>query len=123
MDLTRRSPARKRPPRSSKERAAEIGRNRAYRERQEIIAKRAAFAVATKPRDICWQNVPMIREGGCLNLPFRVLPETAFAIGDRIYHRKFGRGTVTFIDCHKLTIQFDRAGEKRIVDSFVEREP
>jgi DNA helicase-2/ATP-dependent DNA helicase PcrA len=28
---------------------------------------------------------------------------------------------VTNIDGNKLTIQFDRAGEKRVVDSFVER--
>jgi DNA helicase II / ATP-dependent DNA helicase PcrA len=44
-----------------------------------------------------------------------------FAIGDRVFHQKFGNGNVTAIDGNKLTIQFDRAGEKRVVDSFVER--
>jgi len=46
---------------------------------------------------------------------------TAFTLGDRVFHEKFGNGNVTAIDGNKLTIQFDRAGEKRVVDSFVER--
>jgi DNA helicase-2/ATP-dependent DNA helicase PcrA len=44
-----------------------------------------------------------------------------FTLGDRVFHQKFGNGNVTAIDGNKLTIQFDRAGEKRVVDSFVER--
>jgi DNA helicase-2/ATP-dependent DNA helicase PcrA len=46
---------------------------------------------------------------------------SAFAPGDRVFHQKFGNGNVTAIDGNKLTIQFDKAGEKRVVDSFVER--
>jgi DNA helicase II / ATP-dependent DNA helicase PcrA len=46
---------------------------------------------------------------------------SAFALGDRVFHQKFGNGNVTAIDGNKLTIQFDKAGEKRVVDSFVER--
>jgi len=30
-------------------------------------------------------------------------------------------GNVTAVDGNKLTIKFDHAGEKRVVDSFVER--
>jgi DNA helicase II / ATP-dependent DNA helicase PcrA len=44
-----------------------------------------------------------------------------FSLGDRVFHQKFGNGNITAIDGNKLTIQFDRAGEKRVVDSFVER--
>ena len=44
-----------------------------------------------------------------------------FAPGDRVFHLKFGNGNVTHVDGNKLTIQFDKAGEKRVVDSFVER--
>jgi DNA helicase-2/ATP-dependent DNA helicase PcrA len=36
------------------------------------------------------------------------------------FHRKFGNGYVTLVD-GKLTIRFDKAGEKRVVDSFVEK--
>jgi DNA helicase II / ATP-dependent DNA helicase PcrA len=46
---------------------------------------------------------------------------SAFSLGDRVFHQKFGNGNVTGIDGNKLTIQFDKAGEKRVVDSFVER--
>jgi DNA helicase-2/ATP-dependent DNA helicase PcrA len=46
---------------------------------------------------------------------------SAFRIGDRVFHQKFGNGNVTVVDGNKLTIQFDKAGEKRVVDSFVER--
>jgi DNA helicase-2/ATP-dependent DNA helicase PcrA len=46
---------------------------------------------------------------------------SAFTPGDRVFHQKFGNGNVTAIDGNKLTIQFDKAGEKRVVDSFVER--
>jgi DNA helicase-2/ATP-dependent DNA helicase PcrA len=46
---------------------------------------------------------------------------SAFTLGDRVFHQKFGNGNVTAVDGNKLTIQFDRAGEKRVVDSFVER--
>ena len=37
------------------------------------------------------------------------------------FHQKFRNGNGTAIDGNKLTIAFDRAGEKRVVDSFVER--
>ena len=46
---------------------------------------------------------------------------SAFAVGDRVFHLKFGNGNVTAVDGNKLSIQFDKAGEKRVVDSFVER--
>jgi DNA helicase-2/ATP-dependent DNA helicase PcrA len=46
---------------------------------------------------------------------------SAFRNGDRVFHIKFGNGNVVAVDGNKLTIQFDKAGEKRVVDSFVER--
>jgi DNA helicase-2/ATP-dependent DNA helicase PcrA len=42
-----------------------------------------------------------------------------YSVGDRVFHQKFGNGNVTAIDGNKLTIDFDHAGEKRVVDSFV----
>jgi len=47
--------------------------------------------------------------------------ESLFTVGERVFHQKFGNGNVTAVDGNKLTIQFDKAGEKRVVDSFVER--
>ena len=45
--------------------------------------------------------------------------ESAFSLDDRVFHEKFGYGHVTKIDGNKLTIDFDKAGEKKVVDSFV----
>ena len=42
------------------------------------------------------------------------------ARGTRVFHQKFGYGRVTHVDGNKLTIDFDKAGEKRVLDSFVE---
>jgi DNA helicase-2/ATP-dependent DNA helicase PcrA len=44
-----------------------------------------------------------------------------FAVGDRVFHIKFGNGNVVAVDGNKLTIAFDKAGEKKVVDSFVQR--
>lgn len=44
-----------------------------------------------------------------------------FIIGDRIFHIKFGYGHITAIDDHKLTIMFEKAGEKRVLDNFVSK--
>ncbi len=46
---------------------------------------------------------------------------SAFSIGDRVFHIKFGNGNVASIEGNKLTIDFDRAGQKRVLDGFVER--
>ena len=42
-------------------------------------------------------------------------------IGMRVFHQKFGYGRVTQIDGNKLTVDFDKAGQKKVVDSFVEK--
>ncbi|MDQ0353231.1 DNA helicase-2/ATP-dependent DNA helicase PcrA [Rhodoplanes tepidamans] len=46
---------------------------------------------------------------------------SAFATGDRVFHQKFGYGRVRAVDGNKLTIQFDKAGEKKVVDSFLNK--
>ncbi|WP_058321266.1 ATP-dependent helicase [Sinorhizobium sp. GL28] len=44
-----------------------------------------------------------------------------FSVGDRVFHMKFGNGNITAIEGNKLTIDFDRAGQKRVLDGFVEK--
>lgn len=41
------------------------------------------------------------------------------ARGDRVFHDKFGYGKIINIDGHKLDIAFEKAGQKRVMDSFV----
>jgi DNA helicase-2/ATP-dependent DNA helicase PcrA len=44
-----------------------------------------------------------------------------FSVDDRVFHQKFGYGRIVKVDGNKLSIVFDKAGEKKVVDSFVER--
>ncbi|MBU0556811.1 MAG: UvrD-helicase domain-containing protein [Alphaproteobacteria bacterium] len=41
------------------------------------------------------------------------------SIGTRVFHQKFGYGTVTGIEGNKLEIDFEQAGAKRVLDSFI----
>ena len=70
------------------------------------------------------------RQGGNFRTPVTIEGElvarstgtvSPFARGDRVFHQKFGYGVVTFVEGNKLVVQFDKAGEKRVVDSFVQR--
>jgi DNA helicase-2/ATP-dependent DNA helicase PcrA len=44
---------------------------------------------------------------------------TGFDVGERVFHQKFGYGHITAISDNKLSISFDKAGEKKVLDSFV----
>jgi DNA helicase II / ATP-dependent DNA helicase PcrA len=45
--------------------------------------------------------------------------DSKFARGARVFHDKFGYGRVIAVEGSKLTIDFEKAGEKRVIDSFV----
>ena len=45
--------------------------------------------------------------------------DSHYGIGDRIFHQKFGYGKIRGVEGNKLTVDFDKAGEKRVIDSFV----
>ncbi|MGI6245569.1 MAG: ATP-dependent helicase [Pseudochelatococcus sp.] len=49
----------------------------------------------------------------------RAAAASSFKIGDRVFHQKFGPGSVASVDGNKLAIDFDKAGRKTVVDSFV----
>jgi DNA helicase-2/ATP-dependent DNA helicase PcrA len=44
---------------------------------------------------------------------------SSFAIGDRVFHQKFGYGRITGAEGDKLDIDFEKAGEKKVVAKFV----
>ncbi len=44
-----------------------------------------------------------------------------YARDDRVFHQKFGYGRVRYVEGNKLTVDFDKAGEKRVIDQFVSR--
>ncbi|HSG95475.1 MAG TPA: 3'-5' exonuclease, partial [Afifellaceae bacterium] len=45
---------------------------------------------------------------------------SAYTVGERIFHDKFGYGAIAEIDGNKLTVDFEKAGRKRVLESFVE---
>jgi DNA helicase-2/ATP-dependent DNA helicase PcrA len=42
-------------------------------------------------------------------------------VGQRVFHQKFGYGHVTAVDDDRLDIDFEKAGQKRVLDRFVEK--
>jgi len=44
----------------------------------------------------------------------------SFALGQRVFHDKFGYGKIEAIEGNKLDIAFEKAGRKKVIDSFVQ---
>ena len=65
------------------------------------------------------KRAPMTIEGELVAKSTGTVSE--FSLDDRVFHQKFGYGLVVKVDGNKLTIAFEKAGEKKVVDSFVER--
>ncbi len=63
-------------------------------------------------------------KGGPVTIDGKIVAKSTggdgFALGQRVFHQKFGYGEVTGIDGNKLTVQFDKAGEKRVINSFLQ---
>lgn len=48
-------------------------------------------------------------------------PGSDWSRGDRVFHQKFGYGAVRAVEGNKLVVAFEKAGEKKVIDSFVEK--
>jgi DNA helicase-2/ATP-dependent DNA helicase PcrA len=46
---------------------------------------------------------------------------SGYAVGERVFHLKFGYGQVMSIEGNKLTIDFEKAGTKKVLESFISR--
>ena len=60
-------------------------------------------------------------EAGAWEVKERPAATGNFAIGERIFHQKFGYGRITGIEKNRLDIEFEKTGSKRLLDSFVEK--
>ncbi|GMM93026.1 UvrD-helicase domain-containing protein [Qipengyuania sp. MTN3-11] len=60
-----------------------------------------------------------VRENSRSAASFAARPRSDIAAGARVFHDKFGYGTVTGQEGNKLEIDFEKAGTKRVIDSFV----
>ncbi len=64
------------------------------------------------------QRGPLLIEG---ELTAKSSGTSAFDTGARVFHVKFGPGSVASVDGNKLTVDFDKAGRKMVLDSFVQK--
>ena len=46
---------------------------------------------------------------------------SAYSVGQRVFHLKFGYGTIEQIEGNKLSIDFEKAGKKKVLESFVQK--
>jgi len=53
--------------------------------------------------------------------PSRPARQDAIEVGSRVFHQKFGYGEVLAVDDDRLDIAFEKAGQKRLLDRFVEK--
>ncbi|HSF92890.1 MAG TPA: UvrD-helicase domain-containing protein [Paracoccaceae bacterium] len=53
------------------------------------------------------------------NMVIDAQAEPAFGLGERVFHQKFGYGTVEDIEGDKLQVAFDKAGTKKVVAGYV----
>ncbi len=63
---------------------------------------------------------PRVIEAGAWEVKERPRPTSSFAVGARVFHQKFGYGSVTAVEENRLDVAFDKAGAKRVLDSFLE---
>jgi DNA helicase II / ATP-dependent DNA helicase PcrA len=68
-------------------------------------------------RDSAARRGPMTIEG---ELVAKSSASSSFNKGARVFHMKFGPGTVAAVDGNKLTVDFDKAGRKMVLESFVQ---
>ncbi|MCX8133103.1 MAG: UvrD-helicase domain-containing protein [Roseococcus sp.] len=63
---------------------------------------------------------PRVIEAGAWEVPERPARAGALAVGQRVFHQKFGYGRITAVEEDRLDIEFEKAGPKRVLDRFVE---
>ncbi|MFT5506981.1 MAG: DNA helicase-2/ATP-dependent DNA helicase PcrA [Hyphomicrobiaceae bacterium] len=64
------------------------------------------------------RSEPMMLEGELV--ASSAAKSSAYEVGARVFHNKFGYGDVTAADGNKLTVQFDEGGQRKVVDDFLQ---
>ncbi|AGI66878.1 ATP-dependent DNA helicase PcrA [Octadecabacter antarcticus 307] len=65
------------------------------------------------------QQRPMTQPKESRNAVIDLKATSSFTTGERVFHHKFGYGEVMEIEGDKLLIEFDKAGEKKVVAKFI----
>jgi DNA helicase II / ATP-dependent DNA helicase PcrA len=85
-----------------------------------VLAREAAVSLTVFPRPF-----PLVarrqRPIEPWDQPARPARLDVIPVGARVFHQKFGYGTVRAAEDERLDVAFDKAGEKRVLDRFVEK--
>jgi DNA helicase-2/ATP-dependent DNA helicase PcrA len=65
------------------------------------------------------REAPRVLESHASAVSFGAKPRADLSLGQRVFHQKFGYGVIAEIEGNKLEIDFEQAGRKRVMDSFV----
>ena len=76
---------------------------------------RRARAASARPAS----RAPMV-EGRGSTISVSAPGKSKFKKGQRVFHQKFGYGSISSIEGQKLTVEFEHSGSKKVIDTFVE---
>ncbi len=93
------------------------GWQRAQRRNAEEQSETKGGAKGGAWRDSSARRGPLTIDG---ELVAKSSVASSFDKGARVFHIKFGPGTVAAVDGNKLTVDFDKAGRKMVLESFVQ---
>ena len=82
--------------------------------------KAAAASGFTTGADFARNRPPTIEGSGRLVAHSDPTATSGLKLGQRVFHMKFGYGKIAHIDGTKLTVDFEKAGRKKVVEQFVE---
>ena len=81
------------------------------------VPQAATFWQPAAPRS---RHMPLIERAPVPRRGEEIRKVGGFVVGGRVFHQKFGYGTVTEVEANKLVIHFDVAGDKKVMDAYVE---
>ncbi len=90
----------------------------------EVVERQGSASVERERRISAPSAFPIMArrmQPGAWEVAARPAKTEAFPAGTRVFHQKFGYGTVIRSEDDKLDIAFEKAGDKRLLDRFVER--
>ena len=88
-------------------------------DRDDLDAVAARLAPGATAAVLVYEELSILRVIEAWEQPVRAPRAEAIPVGTRVFHQKFGYGTIAAIDGNKLEIDFEVAGRKRVIDSFV----
>ena len=65
------------------------------------------------------QQRGMTQPAEARNITIDMTASSSHTVGNRVFHQKFGYGEIIEIEGDKLVIEFDKAGEKKVVAKFI----